>query len=37
MMTDVFNEAMYNGVQSVLSDQATPEDVAADLEAAAQQ
>jgi raffinose/stachyose/melibiose transport system substrate-binding protein len=37
MMTDVFNEAMTNGVQSVLSGQASPEEVAADLEAAAQQ
>ena len=36
MTTDVFNEAMYNGVQSVLTDQATPEEVAASLEEAAQ-
>jgi raffinose/stachyose/melibiose transport system substrate-binding protein len=36
MTTDIFNEAMYNGVQSVLSGQASPEEVAADLEAAAQ-
>ena len=36
MTSDVFNEAMYNGVQSVLSGQASPEDVAGDLEAAAQ-
>ena len=36
MTSDLFNEAMYNGVQSVLSGQASPEDVAGDLEAAAQ-
>ncbi len=36
MATDVLNEAMYDGVQAVLSGQQTPEDVAADLEAAAQ-
>jgi raffinose/stachyose/melibiose transport system substrate-binding protein len=37
MTTDVFNEALYNGVQSVFTDQATPEEVAASLEEAAQQ
>jgi raffinose/stachyose/melibiose transport system substrate-binding protein len=37
LATDAFNEAMYDGVQAILSDQRTPEEVAADLEAAAQQ
>jgi raffinose/stachyose/melibiose transport system substrate-binding protein len=37
MTSDVFNEAMYDGVQSVLTEQATPEEVAASLEEAAQQ
>jgi raffinose/stachyose/melibiose transport system substrate-binding protein len=36
MTTDVFNEALYDGVQSVFTDQATPEEVAASLEEAAQ-
>jgi raffinose/stachyose/melibiose transport system substrate-binding protein len=36
LATDAFNEAMYDGVQAILSDQRTPEEVAADLEAAAQ-
>jgi raffinose/stachyose/melibiose transport system substrate-binding protein len=37
LVTDKFNEAMYDGMQGILSDQRTPEEVAADLEAAAQE
>jgi raffinose/stachyose/melibiose transport system substrate-binding protein len=37
LSTDAFNEAMFDGVQAVLTGQATPEEVAADLQAAAQQ
>jgi hypothetical protein len=36
LATDAFNETMYDGVQA-MSDQRTPEEVAADLEAAAQE
>lgn len=36
LTTDAFNEALYNGVQAVLTGQMTPEEVAAELEAAAQ-
>jgi raffinose/stachyose/melibiose transport system substrate-binding protein len=36
LMGDAFNEAMWNGVQGIFSDQRTPEQVAAELEAAAQ-
>lgn len=36
LTTDAFNEAMYDGVQAVLTGQATPEEVAASLEAASQ-
>jgi len=36
MASDAFNEAMFNGMQAVLTGQATPEQVAADLQAAAQ-
>lgn len=36
LMTDAFNEALYDGVQAVLTGQMTPEEVAAELEAAAQ-
>lgn len=32
--TDVFNEAMFNGLQALLTGQKTPEEVAADLQAA---
>lgn len=32
LMTDTFNEAMWNGVQAILTGQATPEEVAASLE-----
>lgn len=32
--TDVFNEAMFNGIQALLTGQKTPEQVAADLQAA---
>jgi len=35
LATDTFNEAMWNGVQAILSGQATAEEVAADLDAAA--
>jgi raffinose/stachyose/melibiose transport system substrate-binding protein len=35
LTTDEFNEAMWDGVQAILSDQKSAEDVAADLEAAA--
>jgi raffinose/stachyose/melibiose transport system substrate-binding protein len=36
LMPEAFNQAMFDGVQAVLTGQATPEEVAADLEAAAQ-
>jgi raffinose/stachyose/melibiose transport system substrate-binding protein len=36
MVSDALNEAMYDGVQAVLTGQRTPEEVAAELEAAAQ-
>lgn len=36
LMTDAFNEALFDGVQAVLTGQMTPEEVAAELEAAAQ-
>ncbi len=36
LTSDAFNEAMYDGVQAVLTGQATPEEVAASLEAASQ-
>jgi raffinose/stachyose/melibiose transport system substrate-binding protein len=36
LMSEGFNAAMESGVQAVLTGQATPEEVAADLEAAAQ-
>ena len=34
MVSDAFNEAMYDGFQAVLTGQQTPEQVAASLEAA---
>jgi raffinose/stachyose/melibiose transport system substrate-binding protein len=37
LATDTFNEAMYDGMRAILTDQATPAQVAADLQAAAQQ
>ena len=37
LATDAFNEAMLDGMQAIMTDQMTPEEVAADLEAAAQQ
>ena len=36
LTSDVFNEALYNGVQSVFTGQATPEEVASDLQAASE-
>jgi raffinose/stachyose/melibiose transport system substrate-binding protein len=36
MSSDAFNEAMFDGMQAILTDQATPEEVAANLQAAAQ-
>ncbi len=36
LMPEAFNQAMFDGVQAVLTGQATPEEVAADLEAASQ-
>jgi raffinose/stachyose/melibiose transport system substrate-binding protein len=36
LATDTFNEAMWNGLQAILSGQATAEEVAEDLDAAAQ-
>jgi raffinose/stachyose/melibiose transport system substrate-binding protein len=36
LMPEVFNQAMFDGVQAVLTGQATPEEVAANLEAASQ-
>lgn len=36
LATDVFNEAMWDGLQAILTDQKTPEQVAQSLEAAAQ-
>ena len=37
LATEAFNEAMFDGMQAILTGQATPEQVAADLQAAAQQ
>jgi raffinose/stachyose/melibiose transport system substrate-binding protein len=37
LTTDAFNEAMYDGVQAVLTGQKKPDEVAADLDAAARQ
>ncbi len=37
LATEAFNEAMFDGMQAILTDQATPEEVSADLQAAAQQ
>ncbi|RZT60691.1 carbohydrate ABC transporter substrate-binding protein (CUT1 family) [Microcella alkaliphila] len=37
LMTDAFNEAMFDGMQAIYSDQATAAEVAASLEAASQQ
>jgi raffinose/stachyose/melibiose transport system substrate-binding protein len=37
LSTDVFNDAMWNGFQAMLTDQKSAEEVAADLEAAAKQ
>ncbi len=37
LSTDVFNEAMFNGIQAMLTGQKTAEQVAADLDAAAKQ
>ncbi len=37
MVSDAFNEAMYDGVQSVFTGQATPEEVAVSLQAASQE
>jgi raffinose/stachyose/melibiose transport system substrate-binding protein len=37
LATEAFNEAMLDGMQAIMTDQMTPEEVAADLEAAAQQ
>jgi raffinose/stachyose/melibiose transport system substrate-binding protein len=37
LATDTFNEAMYDGMRAILTDQATPAQVAATLQAAAQQ
>jgi raffinose/stachyose/melibiose transport system substrate-binding protein len=37
LVSDDFNEAMYDGFQAILTDQMTPQEVAASLEAAAQQ
>lgn len=37
LMGDAFNEAMFNGMQAIYSDQATPEEVAQRLEEASQQ
>ena len=36
LVSDAFNEAMYDGMQAIMTDQRTPEEVAADLEATAQ-
>ena len=36
MTSDAFNEAMYDGMQAVLTGQRTPEEVAADLQAASE-
>ena len=36
LMSDAFNKAMYDGVQAVLTGQMSPEEVASELEAAAQ-
>jgi raffinose/stachyose/melibiose transport system substrate-binding protein len=37
LATDAFNEAMFDGMQAILTGQATPEEVAANLQAASQQ
>jgi raffinose/stachyose/melibiose transport system substrate-binding protein len=37
LASDAFNEAMFDGMQAILTDQATPEEVAANLQAAAGQ
>jgi raffinose/stachyose/melibiose transport system substrate-binding protein len=37
LMPEAFNEAMWDGVQAVLTGQSTPEEVAASLQAAAEQ
>ncbi len=37
LMTEAFNEAMYDGVLAVLSGQSTPAEVAAAMQAASQQ
>ena len=37
LMSDEFNDVMWNGVQAVFTGQSSPEDVAASLQAAAQQ
>jgi raffinose/stachyose/melibiose transport system substrate-binding protein len=37
LATEAFNEAMLDGMQAIMTEQKTPEEVAADLEAAAQQ
>lgn len=37
LMSDAFNEAMFNGMQAIYSDQATAAEVAANLEAASKQ
>jgi raffinose/stachyose/melibiose transport system substrate-binding protein len=37
LASDAFNEAMFNGMQAILTGQATPEEVAAELQAAAQE
>jgi raffinose/stachyose/melibiose transport system substrate-binding protein len=36
MVSDAINEAMYDGVQAVLTGQRSPQEVAADLQAAAE-
>jgi raffinose/stachyose/melibiose transport system substrate-binding protein len=36
LATDAFNEAMFDGMQAILTDQATPQEVAASLQAASQ-
>ena len=36
LTSDAFNQAMYDGMQAVLTEQQTPEEVAADLEAASE-
>ena len=36
-MPETFNQVMFDGMQAVLTDQATPEEVAASLQTAAEQ